>query len=219
MGQKVSPIAFRLGLLYSWPSKWVTNKKNYRLFLEEDIKLRSFIFKILRDAGIARVDIERSANLINVIIFTSRPGIIIGRGGAGVEELKKKLEKMVSNKSLKITIEEVRDPEANAQLVAHNIAEALEKRLPFRRVLKQSLERSKQVRGVKGVKIMVAGRLNGASMKRSEWLATGEIPLHNLRADIDFAKDIARTTYGIIGVKVWIYKGEIFEKSKNEGKD
>lgn len=218
MGQKVSPIAFRLGLLFTWPSKWVGNKRNYRRFLEEDVKLRAFIFKTLREAGIARVDIERSANLINVIIFTSRPGVLIGRGGTGIEELKGKLLRMVSNKSLKVTIEEVRDPEANAQLVAYNIAEALEKRLPFRRILKQSLERSKQVRGVKGVKIMVAGRLNGASMKRTEWLAAGEIPLHNLRANIDFAKDIARTTYGIIGVKVWIYKGEVFEKNQDHSK-
>lgn len=218
MGQKVSPIALRLGHLYTWPSRWVANKKNYRRFLEEDIRLRNFVLENLKEAGIARVCIERSANLINIIIYTSRPGVIIGRGGSGVDELKNKLSRIVNNRPLKITINEVKDPDGNATLLARTIAEALEKRLPFRRVVKQTLERAKSVRGVRGVKIMVAGRLNGASMKRREWVAFGEIPLHNLRANIEFACDVAKTTYGIIGVKVWIYKGEVFEKDKKEQK-
>jgi len=214
MGQKVSPIAFRLGRLKPWKSRWLASKKNYRHFLEEDVCLRVYILKKLKDAGIAFVDIERSANLINIIISTSRPGMIIGRGGTGVEDLKKELAKIINNKPFKVTIEEAKNPEANAQLAAHTVAEALEKRMPFRRVLKQSLERVRGNRDIQGVKIMIAGRLNGASMKRSEWAAWGKIPLHNLRADIDFAQEAAKTNYGIIGVKVWIYKGEIFESQK-----
>lgn len=219
MGQKVSPTALRLGLLYSWKSKWVANKKNYRKFLEEDFRLRSYIMEKLKEMGIARVEIERSANLINIVILTSRPGMIIGRGGTGVDNLKKELAKFTGHKPFKVTIEEVKNPEANAQLVARTIAEALEKRIPFRRVVKQSLERVKENRGVYGVKIMVAGRLNGATMKRREWVAWGKIPLHNLRADIDFVQDIARTTYGIIGIKVWIYKGEIFDQKEKDKVD
>ena len=214
MGQKVSPIAFRLGRLKPWKSRWLANKKNYRHFLQEDVFLRVYILKKLKDAGIASVDIERSANLINIIISTSRPGMIIGRGGTGVEDLKKELAKIIDNKPFKVTIEETKNPEANAQLAAHAVAEALEKRMPFRRVLKQSLERVRGNRDVLGVKIMIAGRLNGASMKRSEWAAWGKIPLHNLRADIDFAQETALTNYGIIGVKVWVYRGEVFESQK-----
>ncbi|MDP2918278.1 MAG: 30S ribosomal protein S3, partial [bacterium] len=141
MGQKVSPIAFRLGRLKPWKSRWLASKKNYRHFLQEDVSLRAYILKKLKDAGIASVDIERSANLINIIISTSRPGMIIGRGGTGVEDLKKELAKIIDNKPFKVTIEETKNPEANAQLAAHTVAEALEKRMPFRRVLKQSLER------------------------------------------------------------------------------
>lgn len=219
MGHKVSPTSFRLGILYSWKSRWLASKKNFRKYLEEDVRLRDFIKQKLISAGVSSVEIERSANLIRIIIHSSRPGIIIGRGGMGVDELKKSLMKMVNNQPLKISIEEVKNPEANAQLVARNVAEALEKRLPFRRIIKQSLDRTKENRGVEGVKIMVAGRLNGASMSRREWVSWGKIPLHNLRADIDFAKDIARTTYGVIGVKIWIYKGEVFEKKKEESNE
>lgn len=212
MGHKVSPTGLRLGRIFSWKSRWLASKKNYRQFLEEDVRLREFIINKLKDAAVARVDIKRSVNLIEVIIFTARPGIIIGRGGTGIDELKKCLEKFVRHKPLKVTIEEVRNPESNAQLVARTIAEALEKRVPFRRVIKQTLERTKGNKEVQGAKIMVAGRLNGTTMSRREWVSWGKIPLHNLRANIDYAQDVAYTTYGTTGVKVWIYKGEVFEK-------
>lgn len=212
MGHKVSPTGLRLGRIFSWKSCWLASKKNYRQFLKEDVRLREFIINKLKDAAVARVDIKRSVNLIEVIIFTARPGIIIGRGGTGIDELKKSLEKFVRYKPLKVTIEEVRNPESNAQLVARTIAEALEKRVPFRRVIKQTLERTKGNKEVQGAKIMVAGRLNGTTMSRREWVSWGKIPLHNLRANIDYAQDVAYTTYGTTGVKVWIYKGEVFEK-------
>ncbi len=216
MGQKVSPISFRLGTLQTWKSKWLVQGKNYRKFLEEDVRMRTFVFNKLKDAAIARIDIERSPNMINIIISSGRPGMIIGRGGTGIEDLKRGLQKLVHNKPLKVSVEEVSDPGSNAVLVARIIAEALEKRIPFRRVIKQSLERTRENRGVKGVKIMVAGRLNGASMSRREWVSWGAIPLHTLRADIDFAKDIAQTKYGTLGIKVWIYKGEVFGDGKEE---
>lgn len=214
MGHKVSPIAFRLGKLYSWESKWLTNKKHFRKFLEEDVKLREFIFNKLKEAAIARVEIRRSVNLIEIVIHSARPGIIIGRGGTGIEDLRKRLQKFIGNKPLKVSIEEVKNPESNARLVAHTVAEALERRVPFRRVIKQALARTKEDRAVQGAKIMISGRLNGAAMSRREWISWGKIPLHNLRADIDWAKDIARTTYGVIGVKVWIYKGEVFSEEE-----
>lgn len=218
MAQKVSPTALRLGKLFSWKSNWLANKKNYRRFLKEDVRLRNFILNKLKDAAIARVDIKRAVNLIEAIIHTARPGIIIGRGGTGIDDLKEKLQKMIGNKPLKLTIKEVKGPEANARLVARNIAEALEKRVPFRRVIKQSLERSKDNREVRGVKIMVSGRLNGATMSRREWISWGEIPLHNLRANIDYDCDTAYTNYGAIGIKVWIYKGEVFDKEKEKAR-
>jgi len=216
MGQKVSPISFRLGTLQTWKSKWLVQGKDYRKFLEEDVRMRTFVLNKLKDAAIARIDIERSPNMINVIILSGRPGMIIGRGGTGIEDLKQGLQKLVHNKPLKVSVEEASDPGSNAALVARTIAEALEKRIPFRRVIKQSLERTRGNRGVKGVKIMVAGRLNGASMSRREWVSWGAIPLHTLRADIDFAKDTSQTKYGTLGIKVWIYKGEVFEDRKEE---
>lgn len=214
MGHKVSPTAYRLGSLFTWKSKWLANKKNFRKFLEEDIWIRSFIMKKWREAAIADVLIERSSNMLHVIVQTARPGMIIGRGGTGVEDLKRELHKITANKPLKVTIEEVKDPEGNATLIANTVATALEKRVPFRRVIKQALERTRSQREVRGAKIMVAGRLNGSAMSRREWVSWGEIPLHNLRANIEFTQDVAQTKYGAIGVKVWVYKGEVFRDSK-----
>lgn len=220
MGHKVSPTSLRIGNLFSWKSKWLATKKNYRKFLEEDVRIRKSIMFKLKDAAVAEILIERSANMINIVIKTARPGIIIGRGGTGVDDLKRDLQRLINNKPLKITIEEIKDPGASAVLIANTVATGIEKRIPFRRVIKQSLERTRGQREVRGAKIMVAGRLNGAAMSRREWVSWGGIPLHNLRANIDFAQDVAQTKYGIIGVKVWVYKGEIFnrdQKEKGEG--
>lgn len=220
MGQKVNPTSFRTGYIKDWKSKWFSNK-NFGEYLEQDYKLRKLIHKRLKDAAISKVDIERSPRGITFSIFTPRPGIIIGRGGAGVDELKeilmKEVEKLFGKRlDVKVNIEEVKDPLANAAVIARGIAEQLEKRIPFRRAIKQSLDRSKDSMGVKGIKVMVSGRLNGAEMSRREWVAEGNIPLHTLRADIDFARDEAYTTYGVIGIKVWVYRGQIFKGSDSK---
>lgn len=216
MGQKTHPTSFRLGTIYTWKSTWF-HKKKYADYLLQDIHFRTLIEKKLRDAAVARVEIERSEKETKISIFSSRPGIIIGRGGTGIEELKKYIisnlpEDFQLKNEIKINIEEIRNPATNAKLVGLSVAEQLEKRVSFRRALKQALDRTAQADGVKGVKIMVSGRLNGAEMSRREWLSKGKMPLHTIRADIDFARVNAYTTYGLIGVKVWIYKGEIFGK-------
>ncbi len=215
MGQKVNPISMRLGYVQGWKSKWFS-RRNFRTYLEQDFRLRKIISKKLKEAAVAKIEIERSPRGILFSIHTPRPGIIIGKGGAGVEDLKKELaqetEKLSGKKlEIKVNIEEVKDPLGNAAVIARGIAEQLEKRVPFKRVLKQAIERSKDSVGVKGIKIMVAGRLNGAEMSRREHLVQGSIPLHTIRANIDFAKDVAQTTYGIIGIKVWVYKGQVFK--------
>ncbi|PJE59840.1 MAG: 30S ribosomal protein S3 [Candidatus Portnoybacteria bacterium CG10_big_fil_rev_8_21_14_0_10_44_7] len=216
MGRKVHPFIFRIGQTTNWKSRWFL-QKNYALFLEQDVRMRDFLEKKLKRAGLDRVEIERSAGKIDVHVFSARPGLIIGRGGSGVEELRKTLQKIVDKKStaqkqtVKLNIEEVRDVNAKAMVVAGQIVEQIEKRMPFRRVLKQTLEKVAQSKGVLGVKIAVAGRLNGAEIARREWLSKGKIPLQTLRANIDYATATAFTTYGTIGVKVWIYKGEVFE--------
>lgn len=222
MSHKIHPFSFRLGTIFSWKSKWL-NKKNYSKYLKEDWILRTFIKKRLSQAGVKDIIIERSANLINIIIHSSRPGIVIGRGGTGIEELKKAIEaKLKTPKQSKLAmgqaktevrleIQEVRSPESHAQIVAQNVVSELERRIPYRRVLKRSLGRVSQEKEVEGVKILLSGRLNGAEIARSEWLSYGKIPLGTLRADVDFAGTQAYTTYGVIGVKVWIYKGEKFE--------
>lgn len=215
MGQKVHPVIFRIGVNKTWSSRWFT-KANFGYYLQQDDALRSYIRKKFRGGGIAKVDIARTANALTVTILTSRPGVLIGRGGAGIEELKKDLtSRIVKNGKvqLRLNVEEVDKPDVCAELVCQSVIEQLEKRLPFRRVLKQTVERVKRA-GAIGVRIMVAGRLNGAEIARTEALAFGSIPLHTLRADIDFASNKAHTTYGVIGVKVWIYKGEIFEEKK-----
>lgn len=215
MGQKVHPKSFRLGVIGSWRSRWF-GKKNFHKMLEEDTKIRRFVRNKLKDAGVADVIIQRAPRLITVIILTSRPGLIIGRGGSGAEELrtdiKKQIEAAAKKVDIKINIEEIRNPYANAELVAQSVAEQLEKRMPFRRVLKETIEKVMEAKGVQGVKVALGGRLNGSEMGRREWLAQGNIPLHTIRADIDFARSTAHTTYGAVGAKVWIYKGEVFDR-------
>lgn len=209
MGQKVNPRSLRLQLDKDWQSKWFASKQTYADQLVEDVKLRRAVEgKLSRRAGVSRVDIERSPNLITVTIYTSKPGVVIGRGGSGAEELKKLLVK-ICNAPVKVSIEEVKRPETNAKLVAENIAGQLERRISFRRAMKMAAENAVKS-GAKGAKITVAGRLNGAEMGRRETVANGSIPLHTLRADIDYAHAEARTTYGIIGVKVWVFKGNKF---------
>lgn len=214
MGHKVNPTGLRLGITTTWKSRWFAGK-DYKKKLKEDVQIRSFVMKKWKTAAIADVEIERNANTLNLIIKTSRPGVLIGRGGTGIGDMIKIVkDKFFAGKKidLKIEAQEVRQFEENASLVAQNVAEQLEKRIPFRRILKSSLDQVEKNKSIKGVKIEVSGRLGGAEMSRREWLSRGTVPLHTLRADIDFARATAFTTYGAIGVKVWIYKGEIFER-------
>ena len=213
MGHKVNPLGLRIGITSNWKSRWYS-KKEYAKQLREDIGIRRSVEERLRNAAVGGVDIERSAGLVRIIVKTARPGIIIGRGGTGVEDLKKFIkDNFFKNKKveLKVEVEEIKNSEENAQVVARNIAEQLEKRIPFRRILKGIADQAIEARRIKGIKIEISGRLGGADMSRREWLSRGTLPLHTLRADIDFAKDVARTTFGVIGVKVWIYRGEKFE--------
>jgi len=214
MGQKVHPRIFRIGIIGNWKSKWFS-KKDYAGYLEQDIRIRKYVFKKLRDAGIANIEIERPGEDLTVNLYTSKPGLVIGRGGAGSEDLKKDIKKRFLDKKTKLNlnIHEVSNPTQNAQLVCQGIIDQLEKRIPFRRAAKRAVEQVMQS-GVKGVKIMVGGRLNGAEIARKEKFAQGSIPLHTLRADIDYARGVAHTTYGSVGVKVWINKGEIFNKQE-----
>lgn len=217
MGHKVNPISFRINVNKPWKSRWFSDK-DYSKKLREDIEIREGIKKQLKSAGIKEVEIERAPNAVRIIIYTSKPGVIIGRGGAGInlvrEKIQQKLQKNEKNKiQVDLDVKEVRFFEESAVLVAQNVAEQLEKRTSFRRALKSTMDQIMKRPEIKGAKIMVGGRLNGAEMSRQEWLAKGGIPLHTLRADIDFGKAIAYTTYGTIGVKVWIYKGEISEKN------
>lgn len=217
MGQKVNPISFRTTIHKDWKAKWFSSRKQFAQFLEEDIKIRDLILKKWPRRGIARVVIERGPSNVNISAYTSKPGLIIGRGGTGIEEMKKELEKIsISKEKIEINIEEVKNPELHAVLVADNVAQALEKKISFRRVLKQALDKIKQA-GAQGAKIAVSGRLNGVEMARREWVSFGKIPLQTLRADIDFAQAEAKTAYGAIGVKVWVYKGETSRKTANEG--
>jgi small subunit ribosomal protein S3 len=211
MGQKTSPISFRVGYKRGWLSKWFGGKK-YPAYLEDDLNVRKFLTKRLRFMGVDRVNMERSSDMLNIIIYTSRPGLIIGTGGSGVERLKKEVSKLLKTEiPVKMEVQEYRYPESSANIMAEQMAEQLEKRMPYRRVLKQSLEKITASKDVKGAKVEVAGRLAGADIARTEHLSKGSLPLQTIRADIDYAKAIAYTTYGTIGIKVWVYKGEIFE--------
>lgn len=215
MGQKVHPIGFRLGFTKSWSSKWYAERE-YHSLLHEDIKIRNLVKDKLSHAGVSKIEIERSAQTAKINIYTARPGIIIGRKGVEVEKLKKDLE-VLSGKHIYINIMEVKKPEIDAQLVAENIATQLEKRIAFRRAMKKSVAATLRFGG-QGIKIRCSGRLAGSEIARSEWYKEGRVPLHTLRADIDYGFSEAKTTYGQIGVKVWIYKGEILiEKEDMRG--
>jgi small subunit ribosomal protein S3 len=216
MGQKVNPHGLRIGIIKDWDTKWYANDKNFSDLLVEDVKIRKFIKKKLSIAGIARIEIERAANKIKVNVHTAKPGLVIGKGGAGIEDLRKEVERL-TGKSVLINITEIKMPELNAQLVAENIASQLEKRISFRRAMKQAMSRTMKL-GAKGIKTAVAGRLGGAEIARSEHYHEGTIPLQTLRADIDYGSTEADTTYGKLGVKVWIYKGEVLPAVKKERK-
>ena len=213
MGQKVNPIGLRLGIVKTWESRWYAGK-NYADYILEDYKIRKFVKNKLHHAGISKVEIERSSKHIKLRVFTSRPGIVIGKKGAEISQLKKEIEKKVSHEVM-IDIQEVRKPEIDAQLVAENVALQIERRVAFRRAMKRGVSSAMRF-GAMGVKIICSGRLGGAEMARTEWYKEGRIPLHTLRADIDYGFIEARTTYGLIGVKVFIFKGEILKKDEVE---
>jgi len=211
LGQKVNPVGFRLGVIKSWDSRWFAGK-DYAAFIEGDYKIREFLKKKLYHAGISKIEIERWAKRIRLRIYAARPGIVIGKKGAEIELLKKELEKMVPQEVV-IDIQEVRKPEVDAQLVAENVGLQIVRRVAFRRAMKRGVSSAMRF-GAQGIKVCCAGRLGGAEMARTEWYKEGRIPLHTLRADIDYGFSEARTTYGIIGVKVWIFHGEILETEK-----
>jgi small subunit ribosomal protein S3 len=213
MGHKISPTSLRLNITEGWKSRWYS-RDNFAATLKEDIRVREFLQENLKKAGLVRIEIERFSGdgAMTIIIKSTKPGMIIGKGGNGIEDLKKKLKaKTGLKKEVKINIEEVRDINLQSAVVAQNIAESLEKRVSFRRLIKQNIEQIMNA-GAKGVKIAIGGRLGGADIARTEWLSQGKLPLHTLRANIDFARATAHTTFGTIGVKVWINKGEVFEK-------
>lgn len=222
MGQKVNPVAFRLGINKDWKSRWFSKSK-FQEFLREDFIIREFLDSKLKKSGLGGIEIERSANSANIIIFSSRPGLIIGRGGSGIEDLKKELKSVMARKlkknqkfEIKLSVEEIKFPDSRAAIVAQGIADQLEKRMPFRRTIKQAIEKVMQSKEVQGAKILVGGRLDGNEIARREWTAKGKIPLQTLRANIDFAKATAFTTYGTIGIKVWVYSKDIFEKESKQ---
>ena len=214
MGQKVNPHGLRVGVIKGWDAKWYADKKTFADNLVEDNKIREFVKKELFSAGIAKVEIERSAKRIKLNIHTAKPGVVIGKGGAGIEALKAKLAKIVAGKNILINIVEVKQPDLDAQLVAENIASQLERRVSFRRALKQSIGRTMRL-GARGIKTQVSGRLGGAEIARTEQYHEGTIPLQTIRADIDYGFAEAKTTYGRIGVKVWIYKGEVLHDNRS----
>jgi len=213
LGQKVNPVGFRLGVTKSWDSRWFAGK-DYAKFIIDDYKIREFVKKKLHHAGISSIEIERWANRLRLRIYAARPGIVIGKKGVEIEQVRKELEKLVSHEMV-IDIQEVRKPEVDAQLVAENVAMQIVRRVAFRRAMKRSVASAMRF-GAKGIKVSCSGRLGGAEMARTEWYREGRIPLHTLRADIDYGFAQACTTYGVIGIKVWIFGGEILEKDKAE---
>lgn len=216
MGQKVSPIGLRVGVNKDWESKWIAPKKDVAKYISNDVKIRTYLEKNLKEAGISKIEIERTPKRCEVIIHTSRPGIIIGRGGEEITKLKNKLSKLV-DEDVQVSIMDVKNVDLNATLVAQSIAKQIEARAPFKVAQKKAIRAARKA-GAKGVKVLVSGRLNGIEMARSECHSEGNIPLHTIRADIDYGFAEALTTYGKIGVKVWIYKGEILpSKPKKEG--
>ena len=214
MGQKVNPIGFRVGVIRTWDSRWYAKGPLYLANLHEDFKLRKYLQEHLKHAGVARIEMERAAKKVKVIISTARPGVVIGKKGAGIDQLKADVQKLTPNEVF-INIQEVRKPDVDAQLVAENIAVQLEKRISWRRALKKAMAAALRG-GVRGIKVQVAGRLDGAEIARTEWYTEKSVPLHTLRADIDFGVARSLTAYGIIGVKVWIYKGDVLSQREVE---
>lgn len=218
MGQKVHPKVFRLGVNKVWSSRWFANKRDFARFLEQDITIRKHIQKRFPEGGIAAIDVERSANTLTITVLTARPGVVIGRGGSGAEELKKALKRFILRDpkvTLKLNIQELTQPELNAQIVVQSMIDQIQKRIPFRRVLRQAVEHVMRA-GAQGVRVRLSGRLNGAEIARTESLTNGSLPLQTLRSDIDYACGTAQTTYGAIGAKAWIYRGEVFTPKAEE---
>lgn len=225
MPHNVHPYAHRLGILRDWKSRWFADDGKFQAYLKGDVLLREFLVKELRGMHVADIEMERNDKMWKIVIKTARPGLIIGRNGEGTQKLKAKVSsrlarwKIAAPKDVRIEVEEVRSPESNAAVLGQMVAEGLEKRLPFKRVIKQSLDKAMANRDVKGARIVVSGRLGGADMARTEQVRAGNIPLQTLRADVDFAREKAYMTYGVIGIKVWIYKGEVFaEKPKTQAR-
>ena len=215
MGQKVHPTGIRLGIVKDFTSKWYANSKDYADFLNSDLEARAFLKKKLAQASVSRIQIERTAGSATITIQTARPGLVIGKKGEDIERLRKEVTQMLGLPQVHINIEEVRKPELDAHLVAESVAQQLERRIMFRRAMKRAVQNTMRL-GAQGVKINVAGRLNGAEIARTEWYREGRVPLHTLRADIDYGFAEASTTYGIIGVKVWIFKGEVIGQQEGE---
>ena len=214
MGQKVNPIGFRLGINRGWDSVWFSKKRDYGKLLIEDYKIRDYVKKNVVNSGVSQVLIERTSKKCIVSIYTSRPGFVIGKKGSDIEKIKNNLSK-ISNTEISLNIKEVKKPELNAYLVAENIAQQLVKRIAFRKTMKRAIQSALRL-GAKGIRVCVSGRLGGNEIARSEWLREGSVPLHTFRAEVDYAESEALTTYGIIGGKVWIFKGEIFKKDNND---
>jgi small subunit ribosomal protein S3 len=210
MGQKVNPIGFRLGVIRDWTAKWYSGNQHYTENLLSDLALRSALKEKLKNAAVSSIVIERPAQNVSITVHTARPGIVIGKKGEDIEKLRQELTRL-AGRPVQLAVEEVRQPELDAQLVAENVAQQLEKRIMFRRAMKRAVTNAMRLRAL-GIKIMVAGRLNGAEIARTEWYREGRVPLHTLRADIDYGFTEAHTTYGAIGVKVWVFKGEVFDK-------
>ena len=213
MGQKINPVGFRLAVNRNWSSKWYANSRNFAPMLAEDIKVRDFLKKKLAHASVGRVLIERPAKDARITIFSARPGVVIGKKGEEIEALKAELRRIMGVQQVHVNIEEIRKPEIDAQLIADSIAQQLEKRIMFRRAMKRAMQNAMRL-GAQGIKIMSAGRLNGIEIARTEWYREGRVPLHTLRADIDYGMGEAKTNYGVIGIKVWVYKGEIVPKGE-----
>ncbi|HTK05235.1 MAG TPA: 30S ribosomal protein S3 [Candidatus Eisenbacteria bacterium] len=224
MGNKIHPRIFRTGVIYSWNSKWFASKQDFAAMLREDLKIKNFLREKLKESSVDHIEVDRTPRALTITVHSAKPGFIIGRGGTGVEDLKKALRDLVGKGkgqgqskeklNLNLNIVEVSNPSLSAEIMLQSMIGDTERRLPFRRVLKQHLDRAQKA-GAKGVKLQMKGRLNGAEIAREEKLAWGSVPLHNLRADIDYAYGFARTLFGTIGIKVWIYRGEVFDKDKN----
>lgn len=211
MGQKIHPVGYRLGVIYDWESRWYADGKKYQEYLHNDLELRNWIINRWKSAGVSRVEIERIGNVMRFTVWTARPGVVIGKQGAEIQTVREELQAMTGNRVM-INIQEIKNPDAEAQVVAEGVAASLERRISFRRAMKQAIFRAMKA-GAKGIKVQCSGRLGGAEIARTEWYLEGQLPLSTLRADINYGISEAHTVYGIIGIKVWIYKGEIIERA------